>query len=157
IHARAKNSTPYEMGHDPKQYPVARILAVAELASSMQPGVAIQLETAMKDPDSGIRYWGVMGVLMRGADEVAKMRPVLQKSLMESNPHVRIAAAEALGRYGTQEDLSTVVPLLIKHADSPQAGSFVAIHALNAIDSLGKKALPWKDQIVALPPTDPKS
>ena len=23
-------------------------------------------------PDSGVRYWGVMGVLMRGADEVAK-------------------------------------------------------------------------------------
>ena len=154
---RARNSTPYEMGHDPKQYPVERVLAAADLASSMRPGVTAQLEKAMQDADSGVRYWGVMGILMRGADEVQKVRPALEKSLEDPSPHVRIAAAEALGRYGSEEDLRTVVPLLIKLSNSPEVGSYVAIHALNAIDALGKKAALWKKEIAAVPAVDPKS
>lgn len=157
MHSRSRNSTPYEMGHDPKQYPVDRVLATADLASSMQPGVTAKLETAMKDPDSGVRYWGVMGALMRGGDEVKKLRAALQTSLNDSSPHVRIAAAEALGKHGAEEDVKTVIPLLLKLANSPEAGSYAAIHALNAIDALGKKAAPWKDQIAALPPVDPRS
>jgi hypothetical protein len=35
--------------------------------------------------------------------------------------------------------------------------SYIAIHALNAIDALGKKAAPLKEQIAALPTFDPKS
>jgi hypothetical protein len=31
------------------------------------------------------------------------------------------------------------------------------LHALNAIDALGKKAAPLKEQIAALPAVDPKS
>ena len=157
IHARAKSSTPYEMGHDPKQYPIERVRATADLASSMQPGATARLEAAMKDSDSGVRYWGAMGALMRGPEEVAKLRPALQKSLGDSSPHVRIAAAEALGRYGLAGDIATVMPLLVKLANSTETNSYVAIHALNAIDSLGKKAAPWKAEIAALPSTDPKS
>jgi uncharacterized sulfatase len=157
IHARAGSSTAYEMGHDPKQYPLERILAAADLASSMQPGVSSRLVSAMKDPDSGVRYWGVMGVLMRGGEEVKAAHTALQNSLADSSPYVRIAAAEALGRYGTAEDFQTVVPLLIKLADSSQNNSYVAIHSLNAIDALGKKVAPWKAEILALPPVDPKS
>ena len=61
IHARAKGSTPYEMGHDPKRYPVERVLAAAQLASSLEAGVTAQLAKALEDPDSGVRYWGVIG------------------------------------------------------------------------------------------------
>jgi arylsulfatase A-like enzyme len=156
MHFRAKNSTPYEMGHDPKQYPVDRVLAAADLASSMRPATA-RLEKAMKDADSGVRYWGVMGILMRGADEVTKARPALTECLRDPSPHVRIAAAEALGRFGMEEDVNAVVPVLIKLANSPEVGSYVAIHALNAIDTLGRKAAPWKQEIAALPAIDPKS
>jgi HEAT repeat protein len=70
---------------------------------------------------------------------------------------VRVAACEALGRYGTEEDLKTVMPLLLKLANSSESNSFVAIHALNAISAIGKKAAPWKNEIVALPLVDPKS
>ena len=157
MHARAGKSAPYDMGRDPKRFPVERILAAADLASSLQPGVTARLEALMQDPDNAIRYWGVMGVLMRGKDEVAKLETPLRKSLTDSSPHVRIAAAEALGLHGTEQDLQTVVPLLLELANAPKSGSYAAIHALNAIDTLGPKARSWKPQILALPTVDPAS
>jgi uncharacterized sulfatase len=154
IHARAGKSAPYDMGHDPKRFHVERILAAADLASSLQPGATAQLEALIKDPDNAIRYWGVMGALMRGRDEVAKLETPIRKSLGDSSPHVRIAAAEALGLHGTEQDVQTVMPILMELANAQKSGAYSAIHALNAIDSLGPKALPWKDQILALPTID---
>ena len=157
IHARAEGSTPYEMGHDPKKYPVERVLAAADLATTGQSNVTKRLEEAMQDPDSGVRYWGVMGVLIRGAEEVAKTHPFLEKAMRDASPYVRIAAAEALGRYGTEQDLKPVLDLLISLADSEKNNTYIALHALNAIDALGRKAAPLKDQIAALAVVDPKS
>jgi arylsulfatase A-like enzyme len=157
MHARAADSTPYEMGRDPKKFPVERILAAADLASSGQPNVTKQLESAMRDQDSGVRYWGVMGALIRGAEEVRKTHSTLRRAMTDTSPHVRIAAAEALGKHSEDEDLRDALALLIALADSGKNTSYVALHALNAIDALGKKAAPLKEQIAALTTLDPKS
>ena len=157
MHTRAEGSTPYEMGHDSKKFPVERILAAADLATSRQPGVTKQLEVAMQDPDCGVRYWGAMGALIRGEEEVKKTRDSLVKGMTDVSPHVRIAAAEALGKHGSEEDLKSVLSLLIGLADSKKNNSYVAIHALNAIDALGKKAAPLKEQLASLSTVDTKS
>ena len=57
MQARARNSTPYDVGHDDRQYPLGRVLAAAELASSRKPGVTKDLVQATQDPDSGVRNW----------------------------------------------------------------------------------------------------
>ena len=111
----------------------------------------------MQDSDSGVRYWGVMGALIRGKEEVSNTHTSLQRALADESPHVCIAAAEALGRYGSEKDLKPSLDLLIELANCEKTNSYVAIHALNAIDALGKKAAPLKDQIAALPLHDPKS
>ena len=157
MHARAAGTTPYEMGHDAKKFPVERILNAAELASSGTANATKQLEAALKDGDSGVRYWGAMGALVRGAGEVQKMQGSLRKAMADESPYVRIAAAEALGRYGSEEDLQASLPLLIGLADSVKNNSYIAIQALNAIDALGKKAAPLKGQIAGLAKVDPKS
>jgi hypothetical protein len=77
--------------------------------------------------------------------------------MTDPSAHVRIAAAEALGQYGTDEDLQDSLALLISVADSVKNGTYVALYALNAIDALGKKAVPLKAQIAALTTFDPKS
>jgi arylsulfatase A-like enzyme len=156
MHARAKNSTPYEVGHDPK-FPLDRILAAADLATSGRPDVTVELERAMKDADAGVRYWGSMGVLIRGGDEVRKTRESLISALADSSPDVRIAAAETLGKYGSDADLRAALDVLIALADSEKNNSYVAIHALNAIDALGKKAAPFKERVAALATVDPES
>ena len=157
MHVRAEGSTPYEMGHDPKKFPVERILAAADLATLGQANATRQLEVAMQDTDPGVRYWGVMGVLIRGEGEVKKSHAALVKAMADASPHVRIAAAEALGKYGSEADLQEALQLLIGLADSVKHTSYVAIHAFNAIDALGKKAAPLKERIAALPTVDPKS
>jgi hypothetical protein len=42
-------------------------------------------------------------------------------------------------------------------AHCAKSNSYVAIHGLNAIDAIGKKDAPRKDQIAALETFDPKS
>ena len=101
----------------------------------------------MQDPDSGVRYWGVMGVLMRGADEVAKSHAALVNALEDLSPSVRVAAAETLGRYGGDDDVRKALDVLIALADPVANHSYVAMHALNAIDAMGKKAAPLKQRL----------
>ena len=157
MQSRSGGKPPYEMGHDPKQYPVARVLDAAELASSLKAGVAAELEKAMADPDAGVRYWGVMGVLIRGESAVKTAHGLLEKALKDDSPSVRIASAEALGRYGSSEDVEVVLPLLLDLADGVRNGAYVAIQALNAIDALGGRADPIRAQVKKLPRTDPKA
>jgi HEAT repeat protein len=133
------------------------VLAAAELASGLKPGVTAQLAKAMQDPHNGVRYWGAMGVLMRGADEVRTQYAAIRKALDDASPSVRIVAAEALGRYGSAEDLALVMPILLKLANPVDSGAYVAMQSLNAISNLGKKASPWKDQIATLPKADPNA
>ncbi|HEX4149649.1 MAG TPA: sulfatase-like hydrolase/transferase, partial [Pirellulales bacterium] len=112
IHRRSAGSTPYDMGHDPAKYPFERVFATAELASALDPAALPALKTALGDSDSAVRYWGVLGHLMRGASAVAADHDELLRALEDSSPDVAIAAAEALGRYGSQADLQRALPQL---------------------------------------------
>ena len=47
--------------------------------------------------------------------------------------------------------------MLIALADPVANHSYVAMHALNAIDAMGKKAAPLKERLKALPKSDPGS
>lgn len=157
MHARAKGTSLYELGHDPKRYGFERVFAAADLATSGRTGVTAELLKAIEDRDSGVRYWGVMGALIRGEKECEAAAPALRKALEDASPSVRIAAAEALGRYGTEDDLKRAMPLLIGLADAERNGCQLAIQALNAIDAIGKKAAPWKEEILKVPAVDPKA
>ncbi|MBI4873647.1 MAG: sulfatase-like hydrolase/transferase [Acidobacteria bacterium] len=157
IHSRAQGSSPYEMGHDDRKCPLQRIVAAAELASSLKPEAVPALLKAMQDADSAVRYWAASGILMRGAAGVKQARAALQKALTDSSAYVRIAAAEALGRYGDEEDLRNSLAALLELAPADKNGAYVSLFALNALDSLGPKARPAKDALKTMPIMDTKS
>ncbi|MBS1875484.1 MAG: sulfatase-like hydrolase/transferase [Acidobacteria bacterium] len=157
IHSRAKGGAPYDAGHDEKIYPAERVLNAAELASSLRPGVGAQLEKLMSDSDSGVRYWGAMGLLMRGAEAVRASRQPLRRALEDQAPSVRIVAAEALARHGDEADLQPCLETLIALAHPVVNGAYVSVQALNAIDALGEKALSLKERVAALPDADPNA
>ena len=120
IHSRSSNSTPYEVARDTRQYPLERILAAAEWAASANGAPATAF---LQDSDSAVRFWGVMGLLLRGT----KDGPELEAALKDSSPYVRITAAEALRRAEPLTEL----------ASADDHGLYVALWAANALDSIG--------------------
>jgi uncharacterized sulfatase len=142
IHSRSTGSTPYEVGHDDGKYPLRRILEAADLASSLRPDAVPRLREALRDGDSAVRWWGALGLLMRGKDAVGVARDDLRKALADEAPAVRIAAGEALGKYGSADDLKEALPVLLELAPLKKNGVYVSMEALNALDELGKKAAP---------------
>jgi arylsulfatase A-like enzyme len=142
IHSRSAGSTPYEMGHDPKKYPLERILAAAELAAGFDSAAVPGLRQALADPDSAVRFWGATGLLARGRAAVEPARTELRKALADAAPSVRITAAEALAAHGAADDLEPALAALAGLADAGKNGVFVSIRALIALDELGSKAAP---------------
>ena len=140
IHSRSEGSTPYDMGHDDSKYPFKRIFETAELATLLKPDALPKLKQAMNDPDSAVRYWGAMGLLMRGQAGVEAARSELQAALKDSSAYVRIAAAQALGQYDGAAGLKNALPVLDAAAPWGKNSVFVSMFALNAIEQLGPQA-----------------
>jgi uncharacterized sulfatase len=151
MHRRSAGSTPYDFAHDDSKYPFARLYALAKRASSLEPAATPELVQALSDSDSGIRYWGCVGLLMRKEQGLATGRAALEKALGDSSPDVRLTAAEALGRFGTEADLQRILPLLSAGADPGKNDVFTAMAALTAITNLGDKAAPLATTLKALP------
>jgi uncharacterized sulfatase len=155
IHSRSEGSTPWEMAHNDRLYPLEKILATAELASSLREDAAADLVRALSDPDSAVRYWGALGLLIRGEKTVrANVGPV-RKALEDPAPAVRTVAGEALGRFGSDADASRALETLLELADSSRNGPYVATMAANAIDYCGARARPYRDRLAKLPTGDP--
>jgi uncharacterized sulfatase len=117
------------------------------------------LVKAFEDPDSAVRYWAALGLLMRGTEAVSAAHGTLVSSLADPSPYVRIACAEALGRFGEEADRNLALRVLADHADAGRHDTFVAIAALNALDQFGDEAeslkAPLRDKPAARPP-DPR-
>lgn len=154
---RARGDSPYDFGHDEKRYPFARIFETAELASMLTPDAVPALKQAITDGDSAVRYWGTLGLLMRGKPAVDTARNELTAALKDSSPDVRITAAEALGRFGDEGDVPEVLALLADHANWTNHSVFSAMAALNSLDALGAKAAPLIGLFHSMPTNGPSS
>ena len=155
IHARAVGSSPYDMGHDPTKYAFDRISAIAELASMLEPEAVGELRRSMTDPDSAVRWWATLGILMRGGDGARAARTELLTALDDSSPYVRIVAAEILARYGNDSDLKRSLMVLEKLGPPDTNGVFVSMATLNALYELGEKAVPLVSTVKTFPLTFP--
>jgi len=140
MHRRAAGTTIYEMAHDEDRYPLERIFAMAQTASTRDPEKTDELRDALSDPDSGIRYWAAMGLLIRGADGVAAGRDELHAALQDESPTVRTVAAWAFGEYGNQDDQAAAIDALSELILPVEQGPYVAILAVNVVDMLGPTA-----------------
>jgi uncharacterized sulfatase len=155
MHSRATGSTPYEVARDDAKYPLARIVAAAELASNLDPAALPELTKLLTDSDSAVRYWAVLGHLMRGQSAVAAQQDTLETALRDPSPSVRIAAAEALGMYGGDEAREAALRVLAELAPPEKSGVLVAMPALAAIEALGDKAAPLHGLVRELNPRGP--
>lgn len=153
IHDRsADGEAPYTMGHDPGRYPLQEIRSTAEQAAKRDLSAVPSLIVDLSAPDPAVRYWAATGLLVRGQDAVWPNRQQLQ-SLMTDDPAptVRVVAAEALARYGTQGDLRRAREALLELGNPEESDPFAAIAALNVVDKLDEKMLPIHEELAALP------
>ncbi len=157
IHWRSQGSTAWEMAHNDSLYPMQRIMETAELASLLDPAATGQLIRALSDEDSAVRYWAALGLLMRGKEAVTRARQRLLKALEDPAPAVRVAAGEALGRYGSAGDARKALDVLVELADAESNGPPVAIMAANAIDYMDDRARPARSRIEKVRRDDPKA
>lgn len=151
IHHRSEGTTPYDMAHDDKLYPLARIMQAAGEASSMKAGTNGALKKDFADSDNAVRYWAAMGMLMRGAEGVRAAHDELVKAAGDSSTYVQVVANWALAKYGSDEDRGRSLPALVGLANWSQHDVFTSMSALNAIGDLGDKARPVAEQLKALP------
>jgi len=153
IHSRSAGSTPYELARDATAYPLERILETADLASNLSDEALPALRERLADHDSAVRWWAVLGHLMRGADAVAGAEETLLRLLSDDPaPNVRIAAAEALGKYSSETALAAALATLEPLADPGRSGVLVSMAALAAVEALGEKAAPLHEGIAKLDP-----
>jgi arylsulfatase A-like enzyme len=155
IHERSRGTTPYDAARDDRVYPFEKIFATAELASSLKADALPQLRRALGDADSAVRYWGVLGILMRGEATVRQNAADLRKAQSDASPYVRIAAAWTLAQHGESADASNALTRLGEHADWNKNGVFVSMAALTAIDHLGARAAPLGEALKTWSTTGP--
>jgi uncharacterized sulfatase len=146
--ARGPGKSPYDLAREPAAYSFDKVFAAAEAAS--MPGPAAEMKTLLADGDSSVRWWGAMGLLMRGRAGVESAGAELRAALADRSTYVRIVAAEALGRYGDDGDLRRVLLLLADLSDVDKNDVFTAMAALDVLDILGEKAAPAAGAIKAL-------
>lgn len=154
MHARASATTIYEMARSKEKYPLHRILDMAERASNLKEDEIPYLIKGFDDPDSAVRYWSAMGLLMRQERGFNSGKQQLRKHISDLSPSVRIACAWALGLYGTETDLKVALDTLKELASPDKHGVYTALFALNAIDQLGAKAENLKEYLKTINPED---
>lgn len=151
IHTRAGSKTPYEYGQS-ADYPLERILTMAEVASDLEEDHLEQLLAGLEDPDSAVRYWAVTGLLARGEKVFSAVHDRLVKALEDPAPSVQIVAAWTLGRYGSQQDVELALSVLRTYLDYEGKGPYLMMLALNAVDNLGTKAAPLREIVAQIEP-----
>ncbi len=146
-----ESGTFHQLARDPSRYHFVRIFQTAEQASDTEFYAAGDLAPALQDPDSAVRYWAAVGMLIRGEPAVRLAHDELFARFADTSPSVRIAAAEALGRYGDDNDLRAALDVLLMSADLDSRPLFEVVAALNAIDYLDERAAGVRERLEALP------
>ncbi|MGI6304181.1 MAG: sulfatase-like hydrolase/transferase [Verrucomicrobiota bacterium] len=155
MHRRAGRDAPYTMGHAPERYPFEAIFGMAQLASMREAEGESVLVEGLKAEDAAVRYWAVLGLQIRGGEAVRRNQELLSAALADPAPVVQIAAAQALGEWGSVGDLEAALAVLKRLAHPVENGAYVAMQALAAIDGLGDKARELQPYLAELPRTDP--
>jgi arylsulfatase A-like enzyme len=159
IHSRSNGTTPYEMGHNDKLYPLKRIMTAANWATSKAFNELPELKKYIDDDDSAVRYWAAVGILNRGAPAVAVSANELKILMDDASPYAQIAAAYAVAKYSEDSALvqAAVATLLDQAPWTQQQDVFVSIMALNAIDKLDGLFTPSLSRIKAMPTSGGRS
>jgi len=134
------NMTIYDLVRDPALYNLPALLDAADLALEKDSANLPQLHTLLKSPDSGVRYWGMVGCFLLDDASVAKV------GMTDDSHEVRAMAAWLAIKDGSSKTagLSCLDELL-------KSKSYATLTVLNILDWMGDDAKPLLDRVSGLP------
>ncbi|MCP3914071.1 MAG: sulfatase-like hydrolase/transferase [bacterium] len=144
--------TALELGADRSAYPLERILDHALLATERREDLASlrRMVDGLADEHPALRYWSAIGLLVRQSAGTPGGREV-RAALEDPSAPVRILCAEALCRFGSDDDRRAALDVLIAAANVEENSLYTAVLALGSLDELDALAAPAADKIRALP------
>lgn len=129
--ASVSKMTIYDMVRDDTVYPLKALLAASDLALQKSPQNRKALEALLDHSDSGLRYWGCVGLFLLGEGGI-DAEPALRKALDDDSHDVVAMAAWALFNLGHKGIArKTLNDLLEKH-------SYASLKVANVIDAIGE-------------------
>ena len=134
--SRASNDPIYTMANDPKRYQVNRTIIAAEFATRKSTGID-DLMAMVKDSDSAIRYWGVVGLTIQGKKAASAKAILAQLAKSDTSGDVQVAACEALVKLGQTKLGVNQLRKLLKHQNF-----YVKLRAINVLEVVVKHARP---------------
>jgi arylsulfatase A-like enzyme len=130
---------PYDMARDRSRYDFGRVQTMARQAAD----VSVPLDTirrSLTDTDPFVRYWATVGIVIRGEDAARVAIADLRRLVGDSEPGVRIAAAEALARFAADDDeRRRAIDLLVEMGNPVRNSEFVSLlaaYSLNQVEHL---------------------
>jgi len=130
---------------------LVKILQAAGTAASLKMEALDELKAGITDEDAAVRYWSVMGILMRGSQAVDAARQQLADARFDSSPSVQVAVQWTLAKHGNDAERERALMALVGLANWDANDVFTVMSALNAIGDLGDKAKPIAEHVTALP------
>lgn len=150
----AGGRTPYQYGQDRRNYPLGKVFDAAQLASSIEDqtdDTMARLILLTGDEHPVLRYWGSLGLAMRGEATVKSHSGRLTELIDDSSLAVQIVAAQSLALFGTQTQRDSAIQRLKGRADWSNNDVFTTMSALVALESLGSELVAHADVIRKLP------
>lgn len=127
----------YEQSRDLRAYPMEEIMKVADAAIRRDGANCPRLIQWLSNNHECIRYWAALGCVMLGG-KAGPAASVLTSRLKDPSASVRVAAAEALCRIGTDDTALAVLQTSLTSDKSP----WIRLQAANALENIGTRARP---------------
>lgn len=147
VHRAAENGmTVYEMIRDPNIYPLEQLLDACDTA--LHDGKEVDLDrlvTMAHDPDSGIRYWGCVGLFRLGMGARGQ-KDLIRKLLNDPCDEVVAMAAWTLYNLDDREVAREHLRRLL------ELNSRAALKVANIIDWMGDDPAFYEDALLACQP-----
>jgi N-sulfoglucosamine sulfohydrolase len=139
--ASEREMTLYDLVRDPEAYPLERYLDAADFALAAEPANQAELISYLNDSDSGICYWGVIGLLLLEQRSPPALAALLE--LLTDEAHdVRALAAWALfeSNHGVDKVRAALNNLLAEE-------SYATLLVLNVIDLMNDELSHYMESV----------
>ena len=143
--AREHNMTIYEMVRNRRLYPLETYLDAADVALERRSKNLRTFARDLSDPDSGIRYWAVVGLHLL-ENKAAPAVDALEKALQDESDEVKIMAAWTLVKLGRRKPGLACLRKLLHD------GTTIERELFNVLDWMEEDAVPLVREYLAANP-----